>query len=256
MARLVITYQNLYDRVSHFLGLTAEGTSPTSTDLTLCKSIVDRGLRQFLYPINIRTGQLHQWQFLKKFATFTTVSDKWKYALPPDFSDLYTTIHYDTDELQPSLIRRDADQILEMRADVVTKEWPQYFAIVPSTYDIEIGTTYELWLYPTPDQTYILNYFYRFDPIKLSATSDVAVGGIRACEAILESCLAVAETQEEDNTSTHHQAEAARLIQTLISADTTTKSEKIGNLYKKDEIEWPPKRPLLVPYQDSNIYSS
>jgi len=191
MARLTISYQNLYDRVSHFLGLTAEGTSPTSTDLTLCKFIVDRGLRQFLYPIDARTGQLHQWQFLKRFASLTTTADKWKYALPIDFSDLYNTIHYDTDELQPSLIRRDADQILEMRADVVTKEWPQYFAIVPSLYDIEIGTIYELWLYPTPNQEYVLNYFYRFDPIKLSATTDVAVGGIRACEAILESCHAV-----------------------------------------------------------------
>jgi len=254
MATLQLTYQNLYDEVSHFLGLTARGTTPTGQDLTTCKDIVARGYRQFLYPIDARNGTLHEWNFLRLFTTLSTVSGQWKYALPQDFSDLCGTILYDTDELQPPMMKVDAKQILNMRSDVVTTEWPKYFAIVPVKYDLALGTTYELWVYPTPDKAYILNYFYRFDPLKPSATTDLVVGGIRACEAILESCLAIAETQEDDNVSQHHQMQAAKLIQTLIIADTITDTGKIGNLYSDKDRVWPPNRPFLVPFKDANIY--
>jgi hypothetical protein len=255
MARLQLTYSDLYTSVSSFLGFTTTGTAPTGTDLTTCQSIIARGMRQFLYPVDMRTGKLHNWQFLKTYHTFETVDGQWKYALPIDFSDMYSNvIHYDSEELQPPIVRRDADQILEMRSDVVTKEWPQYFAITPAKFDMDVGTMYELWLYPTPDQAYSLVYFYRFDPIKLSATTDVIVGGIRVCEAILETCLAVAETQEEDGASTIHQQESQRLIQILISADKIQTTGKIGNLYRSDR-SWPPARPYLVGFQDANIYS-
>lgn len=254
MARLQITYSDLYTYVANFLGLTTTGTAPTGTDLTTCQSIIARGMRQFLYPVNLRTGQMHTWQFLKTYATLATVNGQWKYSLPIDFSDMYSTvIHYDSDELQPPIIRRDADQILEMRSDVITSEWPQFFAITPAKFDMDIGTMYEMWLYPTPDKAYSLVYFYRFDPIKLSATTDVVVGGIRVCEAILETCLAVAEIQEEDGTSQIHQQESQRLIQALISADTIQTTGKIGNLYS--DRSWPPARPYLVAFQDANIYS-
>jgi len=254
MANLHLTYVELYTRVSNFLGLTDYGTAPTSTDLTLCQDIVARGYRQFLYAVNLRTGKIHQWNFLKKFYTFTAIADKWKYAVPEDFSELASPIFFDSSELQPNLVKQSAEQILSMRSDVLTNEWPQFYAITPSTYDIELGTTYELWLYPTPDQNYTMNYFYRFDPLKLSATTDLTVGGIRVCEAILESCLGVAETQEEDNTSTHHQAEAVKLIQALITSDTITDTDKIGNLYSDRERQWPPQRPYLVNFSDDNIY--
>jgi hypothetical protein len=255
MAKLTLTYSDLYTRVSNFLGLTPNGTAPSSTDLTTCQDIVARGYRQFLYPIDSITGKIHEWQFLQKYYTFETTADQWKYALPVDFSDMDShAIHYQTDELLPILEQRNKDQILDMRSDVDTKEWPQWYAIVPAQYDPVIGTTYELWFYPTPDRTYTFNFFYRFDPIKLNATTDLHVGGIRAVEAILESCLAVAETQEEDNTSTHHQQEAARLIQALILADTTTDTGRVGNLYWNREWQWPPIRPFLVPYKDENIY--
>lgn len=255
MAKLTLTYSDLYTKVSNFLGLTATSTAPTGTNLTTCQDIVARGLRQFLYPIDMRNGKLHEWTFMDKLATLTTSSGKWKYALPDDFSELQSILFFDTNELQPPLKRRDKEQIINMRSDVVSTEWPQYFAVVPCTYDPEIGTMYELWLYPNPDGAYVLNYWYKFDPIKLSATTDLVVGGVRAVEAILETCLAVAEIQEDDNTSTHHQKEAQRLVQTLIIADTITETRNLGNLYSAVR-EWPPQRQYLVPFQDSNIYAS
>ena len=255
MASLLLAYSDYYTRVSNFLALTTTGTAPTGTDLTTCEDIVARGLRQFLYPIDARNGMVHRWNFLEKFGHFTSTASQWKCALSNDFSEMISPIHFESDELEPPLIQKDKSQILEYRADCEITGGPQFYAIVPAVYDLELGTTYELWLYPTPDQAYTFNYFYRFDPLKPSTASDIMVGGIRACEALLESCLAVAETQEEDNTSVHHQNEARRLVQALIIADTFTKTDTIGNLYHDRDYEWPPQRPLFVPFKDSNIYS-
>ena len=258
MAKMTLSYKNLYDHVSHFLGLTAHGTSPAGDDLTLCKEIVDRGLRQFLYPIDLQTGQPHSWEFLKTYWDFTTVSGQWKYALPTSFSDLYSTLYFDLESANPPLVKRSAEQILNMRTGGTISGYPEYFAITPLRYDIEIGTLYELWVYPTPSQSDTLSGFYRADPVQLSATTDLVVGGIRAIEAILESCLAVAEHQEDDMTSQHHTQKASELIQQLIKFDTVTASDKLGNLYyNKDTLAyplWPPGRGFFTYPQESNIY--
>lgn len=232
MARMTLSYADLYTRVSNFLSLTAPGVAPSSTNLAICQDIVHRAIRQFLYPIDAKYETPHEWSFLKQYWSFTTVGDQWKYALPIDFSDLLTGFsHSDSQALQP-LVKVDGQQIKEMRSYTVTSGWPHYYATVPLPYDIEIGTTYELWLYPNPSQAYTFSAFYRPDPVKLSATTDLVIGGITVIEAILETCLAVAETQEEDNTSTHHQTESARLIQTAIRFDSNkTGTNIIGSLH-------------------------
>jgi len=232
MARMTLSYEDLYTHVSNFLSLTTTGTAPTGTDLTTCKDLVHRGIRQFLYPIDMKYGSPHEWSFLKQYWSFSTTSDQWKYAVPIDFSDLLTDFTFDDDKALGPLRKVSGQQIEKMRADVTTSGWPTCFALVPQRYDIEIGTTYQLWLYPTPSQVYSLSTFYRPDPIKLSATTDLVIGGIPVIEAILETCLGVAEVQEEDNTSTHHQQEANRLTQIAIRFDAgKTDTETIGNLY-------------------------
>jgi len=255
MARMTLSYQNLYDEVAFFLGLSPRGTTPTDTnDLALCKALVDRGIRQFLYPIDLETGQPHQWEFLKVYWDFTTVSGQYKYALPVDFSDVYSTLYFDTTSANSPLLKRSAEQILEMRTGSDMSGYPEYFAITPLRYDIEIGTLYEIWLYPTPSQVETLSGFYRADPVQLSATTDLMIGGIRAIEAILESCLAVAEHQEDDMTSSHHIGKAAELIQRLIKFDKVTNSDLIGNLYSDKARLWPtPRGEKTYPNMD-NVY--
>lgn len=254
MAKLTLTYQNLYDEVSHFLGLTARGTTPTGTNLTLCKSIVDRGIRQFLYSIDIETGAPHEWEFLKVYWDFTTVSGQWKYALPVDFSDVYSTLHFDASNINPPLLKRNSQQILDMRTGASISGSPEYFAITPLKYDIEIGTLYELWVYPTPSASETLSGFYKADPIQLSATTDLVIGGIRAIEAILESCLAVAEHQEDDMTTSHHTQKAVELVQKLIKFDKVTATDKIGNLYSDKDKVWPPPRGVYTYPNMDNVY--
>ena len=254
MARLTLSYADLYSEVSYYLGLTPRGTAPTGTDLTTCKSIVDRGIRQFLYPIDMTTTLPHEWEFLKTYWSFNTIANQWQYALPIDFSDLYSTLYFDSSTADPPLEKRSAEQIIAMRSDNSSTGSPEYFAITPSRYGIEVGTIYELWLYPTPSQAETLSGFYRADPVQLSATTDLVIGGIRAIEAILESCLAVAEHQEDEMATSHHTAKAAELIQKLIAFDKVTKSDIIGNLYTDKDRIWPTPRGFFTYPDMDNVY--
>lgn len=232
MARMTLSYNDLRIRVSNFLGSTSPGVAPTGTDLTTVDGIIDRGIRQFLYPIDMKYRTPHEWSFIKQPWSFSTVSGQWKYALPIDFSDLLTEFSHDSSQALQPLIKRSAQQIKEMRSYSMTTGWPMYYAVVPQRYDIEIGTAYELWLYPNPSQAYTFSCFYRVDPVKLSATTDLVIGGISVIESILETCLGVAELQEDNNTSTTHQAKAVELIQTAIRFDSNkTDTDTIGNLY-------------------------
>lgn len=257
MARMTLSYSDLYTRVSNFLGLTAAGTAPTGTNLTTCQDIVHRGLRQFMYPMDMKYGTPHHWSFLTQYWSFNTEGSKWKYSLPIDFSDLLEDFSFDEDEGLPKLTKRSGQQIRHMRSITDTTGWPEYYALVPSKYDLELGTTYELWLYPTPGQAYSLSTFYRIDPIKLSATTDLMVGGISAVEAILECCLAVAEHQEDDNTTTHHAQKAQELVQTLIRFDCgKIETSRIGNLYHDNLTEFDTDNLLIRDISISDIYAS
>lgn len=231
MANLKLTLSDLYTQVSNFLGLTDLGTAPTGDDLTNCKNIVYRGYRKFLYPVNNKTGQYHEWSFLKPRHTLVTIADKWKYQLPADFSSILTDPTYGEDEGYHRLIKISPEEIENLRAAGVRNYAPYYYAIVPTEYGLETGEYDEIWLYPEPDGSYPLQFFYKSDPLKPENATDYLIGGVKSSEAIIESCLAAAETQEDGEIGIHTQL-ASRLIQDLIVIDTNTQSNIfLGNLY-------------------------
>jgi len=222
MAKLTISYSDLHTLTSEFLGL-----GSTASDAT--KAIVARGYRQFLYPIDMATGQLHVWSFVKQFHTFSTVSGQWKYSLPNDFSDFLDVPHFDDETGYNELTKIAPEQILEIRSGSVSSGFSTHFALAPFVYDNEIGTMYEMWVDPVPDGVYLLKFFYRIDPLAPSVAADLLVGGVRATEAIVESCLAVAEQQEDEVIGLHTQL-ANDLIQKLIRTDIQDTTDLLGNL--------------------------
>jgi hypothetical protein len=215
------------------------GTAPTGTKLVTCKDIVARAYRQFLYPIDRQTGKLHNWSFVKQLHVIQTSVGKWKYELPVDFSDFITEPVFDDDVLYQELRRLAPEQILKARAVSTSTSYPTTYALAPFVYDASTGTMYELWLDAAPDKSYSLKFFYRIDPFKPANDSDMLVGGIRAVEAILETCLAVGE-KEVDEQPGVHTAESTRLIQELIQADVADTSDYLGNLAtpRKGSVPW------------------
>ena len=228
-SNLRITYDDLLKRVSDFLGLGS--STPTGSNLTLCGDIVARGYRQFLYPMDARTGDTWEWSFLKPLHVLPIRSGIWKYQLPEDFSEILTDPTFDDDDGFTSLSKITPEEILNLRSTVTESYQPWYYAIVPVGGGLETGTFDEIWVYPSPDASYNLKFFYKADPLKPDTTTNYLVGGVRACEAILESCLAVAEVQEDDTIGIHSQ-KAEELIQKLILADSKRDDDTIiGNLY-------------------------
>jgi hypothetical protein len=234
MANLRLTYSDIYTRVSVFIGTTDNDseTVPTGNALTKCKSIVQRGLRQFLYPIDAQTGDYYEWSFLRPLYTINILDGKWRYILPEDFSSIITDPTYKDDENFKQMVRVTPDNIMNLRAGSVVNYAPYYYSIVTSSYDPEIGEFDEIWFYPEPDSSYPIQFYYKSDPLKATNATDYLPGGVKATEAILESCLSVAEVQEEDTIGIHTQL-AQKLVQELIIIDAKkdVNNTKIGNLY-------------------------
>jgi len=224
MSSLILNFGDIYKSVSRFLGWNDE---PTDKQLKIVKDIVLRGYRQFLYPINARTGTIHTWSFLVKHDILHTKNNEWVYKLPEDFNRIVVPFRHEKDSGYPAMQPRPVELIHQMRAGVESTNYPHFYAIRTGPYVKEIGTTYEVIFFETPNTDYYLNYAYVFRPDKPSAITDVFVGGDIASEAILENCLAVAESQEDNILAVHNQI-AEKLTQQLIQVDTVTVSDSVG----------------------------
>jgi hypothetical protein len=256
MADLSLSFSDIYQKVAENWGIVDIGTAPTGINLTTVKNMVYRGYRNFLFPVDARTGKRHIWSFLKQYATITTSGNQYKYSLPEDFGRIHVDFRYGKSDGYSPLNKRDAGYILQERnwTDMTTN--PEIYAIVPAQYDPTIGTTWDVWFYPTPDGAYTLHYFYLINPKKPENDTDKLIGGIEASEAILESCLAIVESQEDDMATSHHSQLATKLIQELITGDTVDLGDGIGKMTDPSIVEkWPMDRPLLTEIQDDNIYS-
>ena len=174
MARLTLSFSDVYCKVSEFIGW---GSSPSGTNLTKVKDITYRGLRKFYYPTYIdpttRKPKPYLWSFLKQYYSFTTVNNMWKYSLPADYSEMLTDISFDAGEGYLPLKERTPEQIIEMRTASDSDGVPEFYAIVPVKFGDDTGTFYELWIYPTPQGADFLQFFYKIDPLKPEDTTDL-----------------------------------------------------------------------------------
>ena len=215
MSGLKVTHEELYKKVSYFLGW---GEDPVDKRLRTVKEIVQRAYRNYLYPVDQRSGDLHSWSFLKPLHSLTITPTNWKYVLPENFGSMASHPIYGDDDNYSTLRKVSPEQILEMRSGGVETSSPMYYALNVMSYDEAVGTRYEMWLYPSPGQSYGLRFFYKVDPDAPSTTGALLVGGVKGIEALIESCLAVAETQEDGKFGVHFNL-AKSLIQELIRID-------------------------------------
>lgn len=227
MASLELDFSAVWQKVAEFLGIVSIGTAPTGTDLTTVQDITYRAYRQFLNPVNPRTGRSHIWSFLKQNYTISVNSDNWRIVLPPNFDRLWMNFKHDLSSGYPPLVKVTKDFILEQRAKGDTSSYPTHFAIVAGKFDSVAGQFQEVWFWPAPQSSYVLHCTYIIQPPKPSATTDHFVGGMKAAEAILELALSVAEQQLDDVVGIHTQL-AMPMIQKMIEADTADVADGIG----------------------------
>lgn len=218
MANLKLSYKNVYDKVGEFMGQ----PSPSAAEIVKHKSIVLRGYRRFLAPLDLSTQppKVHKWKFLEKTTTLSTQADEDTYKLPLGFSSFITTFVYTT-PISFNPVQKPLSFIYEYKSKHRGTGYPQYFALKAGAYDNITGQNYEVIFAPTPSATLNYYYVYTFTPPQPVNDDDVFVGNELASECILECALAVAEVEKNDIIGVHNQM-AEKLTQQLIGTDKQT----------------------------------
>lgn len=228
MATLALSFSDVYNRVSSFLGW---GSSPSGTDLTNAQNIVYRAYINFLNPILISNGKRigYTWSFLIKHAELITSEDKWIYTLPSDYSNVGIWFEHDENSGYPKITKVDPQIILRRRAGLSSSSYPTLCAIRAGSYDKVAGQLYEAMFFETPNQAYNIPYYYILSPPKPTSSTDVFIGGVMASEAIMEMSLALAEQEYDDTIGIHTQLAREKLT-SLIELDKGHIPETVGNM--------------------------
>jgi len=233
MARLDLTFQDVYSQVADFLGV---GTAPTGDTLTKVKNLVYRAYRQFLYPTFVtdegKTKQ-HQWSWLKRDYVLHTESGKYKYQLPVDFGRMLQEPTFGKESGYGPLTKVSCEMIDNNRALSQTSSYPFWYAIKPLPVDVDQEQLWELWLWPSPNGAFDLKFIYQVNPNKPESDSDYFLGGPESGEVIMEMAMGIAEQQEDDLKTTHHTEMGQKLLRDLIVRDTYDVPETVGKVLRR-----------------------
>lgn len=226
MATMQWTFGEVYTKVSEFLGL---GDSPAGDNLAKVKDLVYRGYMSFLMPFNAESGETYIWEYLKKETTLNLVADQYIYALPTDYHKMTRRPAYGETQHYPLLQHVSTQELMHHRNGTSVSTYPNEYSLRVTDYDPTQQQTKEMLVWPTPDSDYELNYSYMFIPEKPTLDSHYFIGGVLESEAILESCLAAAELEQDEKPGVHA-GNAQQLIQQLIQADQLEAPDTVGNV--------------------------
>ena len=190
-----LTLGDVQQAVSDYLGL---GLTPTGDDLDKVNNIIYRGYRNFLSAVNPRTNKSHTWSWLRKEAELSFESGVWTYDLPTDFKRMYRKVIYSPNDRYPPIARVSVGQVMEYRMWQEAASYPILCAVQAGEYTVDAAQTKQLIVAPTPSQEYTVNYTYVMNPEFPTEESHYFVGDAQISEAILQSCLAIAEQQEDE----------------------------------------------------------
>jgi len=218
MATLALTFSDLYDRVSKFLG-TYGSSGPSGTNLTEAKYIVNDAYAKFV--------SAREWTFLKPSLELTTMANQHIYELPEDFSSMLTNFQYDSDKGFPDIEELGIDKIQSLRSTNTWSRYPDVYALRPQKHDNAVGQRWEVVFYPTPDTTYTLHYRCRLFAPKLENDVDIPIGGVEHAQLIRQMAIAEAELSK-DKTMGPQAAEASRMLGVAITEDSTRSPHSLG----------------------------
>lgn len=216
MSTLALTYPDYMNAVGYFLGYGSDYTAYDATRQANCDRIVQAGLRQFYFPAQAADG-FKGWSFMKpSTGTITTVSGTQAYNMPSDFGVIEGPLSYPSASPGPAVSIIDESDVRVMDSFGTITGRPVYASIRPKTTD---GTADQLWqclLWPTPNIATTLTFKYSISPPKLTVAAPYPYGGIFHHETIKESCLSVAEYEEDDAPGIHTERFGQRLAASIM----------------------------------------
>jgi len=153
------------------------------------------------YPITERVDTRYLIATGPNVAAGTTFSleHNGNYALPGDFGGIEGKITYDIEQYNKEIELVGEGRIRAIRQGSKLTGAPTHAAIRPMNTTGATGQQFEMMLWPTPDEAYVLTYRRVCIPDRLvGTTNEYPMGTAQHGETLLASCLAAAELQEDE----------------------------------------------------------
>jgi len=212
------THSSLRKAIAHFLGYGRDSAKWTSTQEEDIDESLETGQRYFYTPPTLPGEEnSHYWTFLRPVTTLTTVAAQSTYTLPDNYGNLLGTITFPENEYYAPIEIIPDDQLRNLKRNDLST-FPQYASIRPILNDGTNGQRFELELFPTPSEAWVLSYRYEILKDKMSSSNPYPDGGQAFAECLREACLAAAELIIDDEYGLHH-ARFMDLLRSCISRD-------------------------------------
>jgi len=221
--------------VTGTIAITVTGTTVTLTNGVWPSWTATNGtlvVDNVAYAIASRTDNTHielseAWTEDTETAASYILRHDGNYNLPDDFGGLEGDMIYSEGSSKPNIRIIGEGKIRSLRAGTTSRTYPQFAAIRPKKQTITTtGQRFEIMFFPVPAVTDTLSYKMLVLPeLLVTTTITYPYGGAMHSETILASCLAVAESQEDEKRGVKWQefmdrlAASIQIDKRLISAD-------------------------------------
>jgi hypothetical protein len=194
---LGVDLTEIRSRVAFRLHGTRDFSKLNTQDADNVDSVIKSGLRRFYWPQMTDPSINHRWTFLKPEFTLKIDNARRDYLLDPKIGGVLGVLSYlAADQAYIPVPQVPVEEIQQLRSrNTQVNTFPTRYATRWVAADGLADQRLEIMFYPDPDDAYSLFLRARFRPDALTTDSSVPWGGPECAEAILQSCLAVAEQQ-------------------------------------------------------------
>lgn len=190
------------------------------------------------YEIASRTNDTHielseVWALDTEALVLYTLHHNGNYDLPDDFGGIEGDMIYPEGSNKPNIRIIGEGKIRSLRAGTNARRDPEFAAIRPMKQaTTTTGQRFEIMFFPVPSVTRTLSYKMLVLPELLTDAITHPYGGAMHAEAILASCLAVAESQEDEQRGVKWQEFMERLAASIQIDKKMLSAEYFG--YNRD----------------------
>ena len=224
------------------IAVTETGTTVTLTDGVWPSWTATHGtlvVDNVAYAIASLTNDTHielseAWTEDTETAASYTLRHNGNYDLPDDFGGIEGDMIFPEGSNKPNIRIIGEGKIRSLRAATTSRTYPQFVAIRPKKQTVTTtGQRFEIMFFPIPAVTATLSYKMLVLP-ELLVTSTIThpYGGAMHAETILASCLAVAESQEDEKRGVKWQEFQDRLAASIQIDKRMISAEHFG--YNRD----------------------
>lgn len=193
---------------------------------------VNSGLRMFYFPAPL-PGEMssYDWSFIRPMRTVLWASGSTSVALPDDFGGMEGDVRMIDSGRRSIPIRQTSEQTISQRyfdyPDMTGS--PEYCAVrMNSTTSVYKGQRADLYLFPTADQDYTLEFQMYLNPDALSPSFPFALGGATHAETIRVACKAAAERDQNNIMQGPQYTYFIERLKASISLDRRNKGQTFG----------------------------